>query len=306
MSITIAIHGGAGTLLPEHITQEQVKAYTEALNEALETGYNILEAGGPALEAVTQAVIKMEDSPLFNAGMGAVFTHEQTHELDASIMCGATLGAGAVAGVQHIKNPILLAQKILQNSEHVMLSGLQAEQYAKAQGLELVSSDWFDTPFRLEQLRDAIKAGKTQLDHTVKEDEKFGTVGAVALDAMGNLAAATSTGGITNKRYGRIGDTPIIGAGTYADDRVAISCTGWGEYYIRVVAAHEIAALVRYTGCTLIAAAEQVLKRIGDLGGDGGLIALNARGEVALSFITPGMYRAVMGHQKEKTIAIFK
>ncbi len=307
MPITIAIHGGAGTLLPEYITPKQVADYTQALDTALEIGYKILSNGGSALDAVARAVQSMEDCELFNAGKGAVFTHDQTHELDASIMCGATGAAGAVAGLQHIQNPILLAQHILQHSDHVMLSGLEAEKYAQQQGFPLVSANWFDTPFRLEQLHDAIAAGTTQLDHTVKkEDEKFGTVGAVALDAQGNLAAATSTGGITNKRFGRIGDTPIIGAGTYANEQVAISCTGWGEYYIRVVAAHEVAALVRYAGLSLEEAAQQVLERIGKLGGDGGLIALSAQGDVALSFITPGMYRAAMGAQLPKSIAIFK
>lgn len=306
MSITIAIHGGAGTLLPEYITPTQVAAYTEALDEALEAGYAILNSGGPALDAVARAVQVMEDCELFNAGKGAVFTHDQTHELDASIMCGQTGAAGAVAGVQRVKNPILLAKNILEHSYHVMLSGVQAEAFATMCNQELVATEWFDTPFRLEQLHDAIATGTTQLDHTVKEDQKFGTVGAVALDVKGNLAAATSTGGITNKRFGRIGDTPIIGAGTYANDQVAISCTGWGEYYIRVVAAHEVAALVRYAGFSLENAAQTVLERIGAMGGDGGLIALSAEGEVALSFITPGMYRAAMGAHHKKTIAIFK
>jgi L-asparaginase / beta-aspartyl-peptidase len=306
MSITIAIHGGAGTLLPEYITQEQVQAYTKALDEALEAGYAILNSGGTAIDAVAKAVQLMEDCELFNAGKGAVFTNNQTHELDASIMCGHTSAAGAVAGVQRVKNPILLAKNILQHSDHVMLTGVQAEAFATLRNQELVDPKWFDTAFRLEQLQDAIAAGTTQLDHTVKEDQKFGTVGAVALDSQGHLAAATSTGGITNKRFGRVGDTPIIGAGTYANEQVAISCTGWGEYYIRVVAAHEVAALVRYAGNTLEQAAQTVLDRIGALGGDGGLIALNAQGEVALSFITPGMYRAAMGASLPKTIAIFK
>ena len=302
----IAIHGGAGTLLPDKITPDEVVAYHAVLEQSLQQAYQILKKRGSALQAVTEAVEVMEDSELFNAGKGSVFTHEGTHEMDAAIMCGHTLKAGAVSGVSRIKNPIRMAEAILQDGNFVMLSGSQAEEFAQSQGIELVHEAWFSTDFRRQQLIEAQAHNRLQLDHTLSETEKFGTVGAVALDAKGNLASATSTGGITNKRYGRIGDTPLIGCGTYANHLVAISATGWGEFFIRSVAAYDVAARMMYGGEKLAEAAVKVLENIKKMGGDGGLIAIDNQGNVAMPFITPGMYRGMMGTDTPMQVKIFK
>jgi beta-aspartyl-peptidase (threonine type) len=290
---SIAIHGGAGTIRKSSMTPEKEKAYTDALNESLREGIKILEKGGTATDAVTQAVISMENSPLFNAGYGSVYTHNREHELDASIMEGKNRKAGAVAGVQKVKNPIELCRKIMQSSEHVFMIGKGAEEFAEQNGFEMVDQKYFGTQFRLDQLLKIINSDKTQLDHTEEELKKFGTVGAVALDEHGNLASATSTGGLTNKRFGRVGDTSIIGAGTYAENGVcAVSSTGWGEFFIRSVAAYEVAALIKYANLNLSQASEKVIREIiPEMGGDGGLIAIDSNGEIAMPFNTEGMYR---------------
>jgi beta-aspartyl-peptidase (threonine type) len=305
MKYSLAIHGGAGTILPEHLTPAKQKAYEEALSEALAKGEQILQAGGTALDAVTAAVVSMEDSPLFNAGKGSVFTHEGTHEMDAAIMCGNTLEAGATALVSHVRNPIRLAREILLVSDHVMLCGAGAEGFAWQQGLERVTPDYFFDDHRKAQLEDAIRADRLQLDHT---PDKHGTVGAVARDVHGNLAAATSTGGITNKKFGRVGDSPIIGSGTYANNvTCAVSCTGFGEFFIRGVIAYDVSCLMEYAGMTLEAACRKVIheKQMG-LKGDGGLIAVDTSGNIVMDFNSAGMYRGRVASGSTPTVAIFK
>mgnify|MGYP006186109257 CR=1 FL=1 len=299
----MVIHGGAGTILKKNMTDSLEKAYIAVLTQALETGYKQLAAGKSSLDAVEATVHVMEDSPLFNAGKGAVFTNQGKNEMDASIMEGATLKAGAVAGVTTIKNPISAARAVMEKSEHVMMVGAGAEEFAKRVGLTIVDPSYFWTKSRYDALQNILKrdAEKTELDHSNPQtsiapfvkDEKFGTVGAVALDKQGNLAAATSTGGMTNKKFGRVGDSPIIGAGTYADNNsVAVSCTGWGEFFIRANAAYDVAARMKYGKASLKDASQQVIDRIGQMGGDGGLIALDKKGQVAMPFNTEGMYRA--------------
>lgn len=312
----LVIHGGAGTILPGRMTTDQEKEYREALKESLLAGYKVLRNNGSSIDAVVAAINVMEDSPLFNAGRGAVFTHEGKNEMDASIMNGADLNAGAVAGVTTIKNPINAARAVMEKSEHVMLSGRGAEEFAGIAGLELVSPDYFRTESRWKGLQRILKgdSSKTSLDHNESlspktgqgNDEKFGTVGAVALDQSGNLAAGTSTGGMTNKKYGRIGDSPIIGAGTYANRRVGISSTGWGEFYIRSVAAYDVAALMEYQGLKLEEASGRVIQKIEQLGGDGGMIALDAQGNVAMPFNTAGMYRGTITDEGEIDIQFYK
>lgn len=299
--IALVIHGGAGTISPSTMTPEKEAAYQADLNKALNAGYKVLEQGGSSLDAVTQAVKVMEDSPLFNAGKGAVYTFDGEHELDAAIMRGDTKAAGAVAGVKIVKNPIELARRVMEKSEHVMLAGRGAEQFAKEQGLELVDNRYFDTPFRLEALNKA-KAVLEKLPHqaSVRLAPEFqpswnmGTVGAVAIDRQGNLAAATSTGGMTAKRYGRIGDAPVIGAGTYADNQsCAVSATGHGEFFIRYQVAADICARVKYAGITADKAAETVVQQVlKPIGGTGGVIVIDSKGQVSWSFNTEGMYRA--------------
>jgi L-asparaginase / beta-aspartyl-peptidase len=304
--ITIVIHGGAGTLLRENMSQEVEMAYTGKLMEAVETGYQILENGGTSVEAVTASVRILEDSPLFNAGKGAVFTNEGKNELDASIMDGATLAAGAVAGVTTIKNPIEAARAVMLNSRHVFLSGRGAEKFAEQNGLEIVDSSWFYTEYRHKSLKEILKEDNG--GSGLPADRKYGTVGVLALDIYGNLAAGTSTGGMTNKKFGRIGDTPVIGAGTYADNRTcAVSSTGHGEYFIRKVVAYDIAAKVRYTGMTLQEACEKVIyEELPALGGSGGVIALDRDGNISMVFNTEGMYRAYRQKGMETRVAIFK
>ena len=302
--IVLVVHGGAGTILKSMMTSELEKAYTDGLTEALKKGYNILEKGGTSLDAVEAAVKVLENNPLFNAGKGAVFTNEGKNELDASIMNGKTLAAGAVAGVTTVKNPITAARAVMEKSNHVMMTGAGADKFAAQAGLEIVDPSYFFTEQRWKALQEVKKEDslKMELDHSDKKkssyhftnkDSKFGTVGAVAVDKNGNLAAATSTGGMTNKRFGRVGDSPIIGAGTYANNNTcAISCTGWGEFYIRLVMAKTISDMMEFGKIPLKKAAdEMVMKRLPALGGDGGLVAVDSKGNIAMPFNTEGMYR---------------
>lgn len=310
----IVIHGGAGTILKEHMNDSLENAYREILTEAVSIGHEILKNGGTSLEAVTHTINVLEDSPLFNAGKGAVFTHEGRNELDASIMDGSTLNAGAVAGLRHIKNPISLARDVMQKSEHVMLFGSGAEEFAKSLGYEMMDTSYFYTENRYKSLQRILDKEKAQNQKKVSaevplvKNSKFGTVGCAALDKHGNLAAGTSTGGMTNKRWNRIGDSPIIGAGTYANNKTcAVSSTGWGEYFIRSVAAYDISALMEYKGMTLQEAASEVIqKKVPALGGDGGIVAIDKDGNVAMEFNTAGMYRATMNAEGELVIKMYK
>ncbi|QLX62988.1 beta-aspartyl-peptidase [Citrobacter freundii] len=293
----IAIHGGAGAITRSQLSQEQELRYIQVLSDIVETGQRMLEDGRSALDVVTEAVRLLEECPLFNAGIGAVYTRDETHKLDACVMDGNTLKAGAVAGVSHLRNPILAARLVMEHSPHVMMIGEGAENFAIAQGMERVSADIFSTPERYAQLLAARTAGETVLDHSASpldENNKMGTVGAVALDMFGNLAAATSTGGMTNKLPGRVGDSPLVGAGCYANNAsVAVSCTGTGEVFIRALAAYDIAALMDYGGLSLSEACERVvMEKLPALGGSGGLIAIDHEGNVALPFNSEGMYRA--------------
>lgn len=311
----IVIHGGAGTILKENLTAEDEASYKAKLEEAIKVGYEILKNGGTSLDAVEKTVNVLENSPLFNAGKGAVFTNAGTNELDASIMDGKNLDAGASSGTKTVKNPINLARAVMENSPHVMLSGEGAEQFAKEQGLEIVDPSYFYTEGRFKALQrvkasedsKAIRDKSAFYDPTIK-DSKFGTVGCVALDKDGNLAAGTSTGGMTNKRWGRIGDAPIIGAGTYANNATcAVSSTGWGEYFIRAMVAYDISALMDYKGLTLQEAAKEVIqKKVPDLGGDGGIIAIDKDGNMVMEFNTAGMYRASMDDSGTLNIGIYK
>ncbi|MCL5516651.1 beta-aspartyl-peptidase [Citrobacter cronae] len=293
----IAIHGGAGAITRAQLSQEQELRYIQALSDVVETGQRMLEEGRSALDVVTEAVRLLEECPLFNAGIGAVYTRDETHELDACVMDGNTLKAGAVAGVSHLRNPVLAARLVMEHSPHVMMIGEGAENFVIAQGMERVSADIFSTPERYAQLLAARTAGEMVLDHNatpLDENNKMGTVGAVALDMSGNLAAATSTGGMTNKLPGRVGDSPLVGAGCYANNaNVAVSCTGTGEVFIRALAAYDIAALMDYGGLSLSEACERVvMEKLPALGGSGGLIAIDHEGNVALPFNSEGMYRA--------------
>lgn len=315
----IVIHGGAGTILKESLSDSLENAYKTKLEEAIRTGHEILANGGTAIEAVQRSINIMEDSPLFNAGKGAVFTNSETNELDASIMDGETLNAGAVAAVTTVKNPINLAWEVMENSKHVMLSGKGAEAFAKDRNVDLVSPDYFYTAKRFKSLQRLKERNskKTELDHddnktafrdSFIKNSNFGTVGCAALDKNGNLAAGTSTGGMTNKRWGRIGDAPIIGAGTYANNKTAaISSTGWGEYFIRGMAAYDISALMEYKELSLAEAAREVIQhKIPELGGNGGIIAIDHQGNVSMEFNTAGMYRAAMNKNGKLKIGIYK
>lgn len=305
-SFAIAIHGGAGTILRENMSPEMEKAYTAKLEEAIRAGYEILKNGGSSLDAVEQTIHVLEDSPLFNAGKGAVFTHDGENEMDAAIMDGNTLAAGSVAGVKTIKNPISLARKVMDASPHVMLSGKGAEQFAKEQNIEQVDPSYFYTESRMNSLKKAKEEEKDQ-GYDPTPDFKFGTVGCVALDQNGNLAAGTSTGGMTNKKWNRIGDAPIIGAGTYANNLTcAASGTGWGEYFIRATVAHDISALMEYKGLSAQDAAEEVIyNKMAKLGGDGGVIVLDKDGNIAFVFNTKGMYRASIDKGGKLSVAIY-
>jgi len=304
----IAIHGGAGTILKKDITSSQEAAYIKGLEEALQAGYAILEKGGTALAAITAATLSLEDCSLFNAGKGSVFTKTGTHEMDAAIMDGKTLGAGAVAGVNSVKNPVELAIAIMQKSEHVLLSGDGALQFAIQQGLKIEDETYFFSQFRYDQWQLVKNEDTVALDHNIHVEKKFGTVGAVACDAFGNLAAATSTGGMTNKNYNRIGDTPIIGAGTYANNQTcAISCTGHGELFLKAVAAYDVSCLMEYKGMTLQEAMEMVtLNKLVKINGEGGMVGADAKGNTALVFNSEGMYRAMQNSKGEKQIAIYR
>lgn len=304
--ISLAIHGGAGTIEPELLTPERKEQYEAGLKAALHAGYSILESGGTSLDAVSAAIQSLEDNTLFNAGKGAVFNHIGKNELDASIMCGKTLMAGAVSGLKHIKNPIALAKAVMEKSEHVFLYGEGAEEFAQAQHFELVDPSYFYDEFRYQQWQNALKEGVITLDHV--DEKKFGTVGAVALDHAGNLAAGTSTGGMTNKKFGRIGDTPMIGAGTYANNQnCAISCTGHGEFFIRAVVAHDIACLMEYKGYSLKQACDEVvMNKLVKLGGEGGLIAIDVQGNIELPFNSSGMYRGMKSDNGVEFIGIFR
>lgn len=312
----IVIHGGAGTILKKNMSDSLELAYKTELEKAIRTGHEILKNGGTAIEAVQRAVNVMEDSPLFNAGKGAVFTNEGTNELDAAIMDGETLNAGAIAGVTTIKNPINLAFEVMENSEHVMMIGKGAERFAKERNIEIVDPEYFYTENRFKSLERIREKEKTELDHDNRsafidpliKDSKFGTVGAVALDKKGNLAAATSTGGMTNKRYNRVGDVPVIGAGTYANNKTcAVSGTGWGEFFIRGVVAHDISALMEYKGLSLQDAAHHVIQEKNpELGGNGGIIAIDHQGNVSMEFNTAGMYRATMNSNGDLEIGIYE
>ncbi|MCC6385683.1 MAG: isoaspartyl peptidase/L-asparaginase [Bacteroidia bacterium] len=297
---TIVIHGGAGTILKSSISDEQERSYHRALSESLISGNITLQRGGHALDAVTAAVVSLEDCPLFNAGKGSVFNRNGKHEMDASVMSGDSGLAGAVAGVRNIRNPVLAARLVMEQTQHVMLIGEGAEELAKKAGLVFESDEYFFNEFRFNQWKDLHGSDKTQLDHS---DKKFGTVGAVAIDSYGNVAAATSTGGLTNKPPGRIGDTPIIGAGTYASNQTcAVSCTGDGEFFIRGIVAYDVACLIEYSGLSLEQACNKViLEKLTKSGGEGGLIAINRDSQVVMVFNTPGMYRGMIKNGKVLT-----
>lgn len=305
----LVIHGGAGTITRAQLSPEREAETRAKLTEAVNAGYAVLEKGGASLDAVVAAIEILEDSPLFNAGIGAVYTSDGRHELDASIMDGATRGAGAVAAVSDVRNPIRLARGVLEKSEHVMLSGAGAEAFARTLGMEPVDNTLFDTEFRRGQLERAQSAEDRGAALAPMEIEsKFGTVGAVALDRHGNLAAGTSTGGTTNKRYGRIGDSPVIGAGTFADnDSCAVSSTGHGEYFIRYVVAYDICALTRYSDLSLEDAANRVVNdKLVKAGGAGGVIAMDRAGNVSMPFNTEGMYRAYRRRGEDPVVGIYK
>lgn len=300
---TIAVHGGSGTISKSLQKPEIKKKYHTALQKALNTGFEMLANTSTALETVTQAVRILEDCELFNAGKGSVYTAKGEHEMDAAIMEGTEMNAGAVCGIQGVKNPILLANAVMKHTSFVFLSGEEALDFARQQNMDFKPASYFDNQRRYEQWQQVKDSGEVKLDHSGNSDHKFGTVGAVAIDANGHVAAATSTGGMTNKAWGRIGDSPMIGAGTYANNATcAVSCTGHGEFFIRSVAAHDVSCRIEYKGLSLQKAAEEVInKRIKKLGGEGGLIAVDAKGNIAMPFNTEGMYRGMKNNQKSFT-----
>ncbi|MBK6985550.1 MAG: isoaspartyl peptidase/L-asparaginase [Bacteroidetes bacterium] len=308
----LAIHGGAGTILKSTMTPEKELAYKTGLQDAIEAGESILKSGGSAFDAVETAIIKLENNPLFNAGKGAVFTNNGTHEMDASIMNGKDLMAGAVAGVQGVKNPIALARAVMEQSEHVLLTGNGAMEFAKKVNAPFENEEYFFVQLRYDQLQQAKQSNSMILDHTEDKiehgEKKFGTVGCVALDLNGNLAAGTSTGGMTNKKFGRVGDSSIIGAGTYANNNTcAISCTGHGELFIRSVVAYDISCLMEYKNLSLKEACDiVVMDKLVKIGGEGGLIALDAKGNIVLPFNSDGMYRASKKQNEDIFIGIYK
>ncbi len=314
----MVIHGGAGTILKKNMTPEKEAAYIAVLTAALKVGYAEIQSGKTSLDAVEKTIHILENDPHFNAGKGAVFTHDGRNELDAAIMDGKTLMAGAVAGVTTIKNPISAARAVMEKSEHVMMFGDGADQFAKEVGLDIVDPKYYWTKERWDGLQEAKKADSTKavLDHgskksgllgTINHDYKFGTVGCVALDKAGNLAAGTSTGGMTNKKYGRVGDAPIIGSGTYCNNETAgISCTGWGEFYIRNVVAKTISDLMEYKGLSVAEASKIALAKVEKMGGDGGLIAMDKKGNVAMPFNTAGMYRGTITADGKIEVNIYK
>jgi beta-aspartyl-peptidase (threonine type) len=309
----LVVHGGAGTLGRAEMTPEREARYRESMTRAIRAGYDVLDRNGSALDAVVAVVRTLEDDTLFNAGKGAVFTNAGTNELDASIMDGRTLAAGAVAGVKHIRNPILLARLVMEKSPHVMMVGEGAEAFARSQGMTMVPQSYFWTKHRWDALQKARKEERISgpagsMSSLAPAEGRYGTVGAVALDAQGNLAAATSTGGMTNKRWGRVGDAPIIGAGTYAsNESCAVSATGSGEYFIRNTVAHDICARMMYRGIPLAQAADEVvMQRLVSQGGDGGVIAVDRRGNIAMPFNSEGMYRGFVGPDGEIVVKIFR
>ncbi|KAA3655807.1 MAG: isoaspartyl peptidase/L-asparaginase [Calditrichaeota bacterium] len=305
----LVIHGGAGTILKKNMSDEKEKAYRDALENALHTGNEILASGGSSVDAVVAVITQMEDSPLFNAGKGAVFTHEGKNELDASLMNGADLNVGAVAGVTQIKNPIQLARLVMENSPHVLFAREGAEAFAKEQGIEMTDPKYFYTERRWESLQKALEKEKSQNDAAIiqMENAKFGTVGCVALDKNGNLAAGTSTGGMTNKRFGRVGDSPIIGAGTYANNKTcAVSATGHGEFFIRNMVAYDIAAMMEYKRLAVKDAAQMAIDKVGSMQATGGVIVLDKNGTIAMPFNTEGMYRGYIKAGEEPVIKIYK
>jgi beta-aspartyl-peptidase (threonine type) len=307
-TFSIAIHGGAGTLIKGMMTPALEAAYKSALQLALTEGYRVLENDGNAVEAVEVAVKILEDSPLFNAGKGAVFTAAGTHEMDASIMDGKTLEAGAVSLITGIKNPVALAKDVMGKSEHVFLAGDGAMEFAKQLDYKVEDASYFYNEFRHKQWLEIKDTDSFQLDHATKKDSKFGTVGAVACDKEGNIAAATSTGGMTNKKWGRVGDSPMIGSGNYANNKTcAVSCTGSGEFFIRGVVAYDVSCLMEYKGLSLEEASNEVVhKRLLEIKGDGGLIAVDAHGNIAMPFNTEGMYRATKSSLGKEEISIYK
>lgn len=312
--ITLAIHGGAGTILQEDMTLELEAAYLKGLRDALDAGYTVLEKGGSAVDAVKAAMVVLEDNILFNAGRGSVFTKKGIQEMDAAIMDGKTLDAGAVAAVRNVRNPIELAAAVMHNSDHIFLCGEGANDFAIKQGVKLEPDEYFFSQFRYDQWKAMRDSDNYALDHTqlpeeeLMKDKKFGTVGAVACDQQGNIAAATSTGGMTNKQYGRIGDSPMIGAGTYANNKTcAISCTGHGEMFIQAVAAYDVSALMEYKSMTLQEAMEEVVnKKLVSIKGEGGMIGVDAGGKFALVFNSAGMYRAARSSDGSNEVAIYR
>ena len=322
--IALAIHGGAGTILKSNMTAELEKEYGRALENALQAGWQIIQSGGNSIDAVETSVCELENNPLFNAGKGAVFTHDDKNEMDASIMDGKTHNAGAVALIRNVKNPIKLARLVMEKTEHFLLAGDGANEFAREMKVEFAADEYFFTDFRYKQLLEAREQGIIQLDHTIDEPEliedvqnlkskiqnlksKIGTVGAVACDSSRNLAAATSTGGMTNKRFGRVGDTPIVGAGTYADNQTcAVSCTGHGEYFMLTAAAYDVAARMKYKGASLIEAANETIEHLRLIGGEGGLIAVDDFGNLALPFNSEGMYRAFITSDSEISIEVYR
>jgi len=311
---SITIHGGAGTILKEDMTPELEAAYVAGLEDALHAGYAVLEEGGTAVNAVKAAVVVLEDNLLFNAGRGSVFTKKGVQEMDAAIMEGKNKEAGAIAGVRNVRNPVELAAEVMHNSNHVFLSGKGANDFAIKQGIKLEPDEYFFSQFRYDQWKELRDSDNYSLDHThqgleeLMKDKKFGTVGAAACDSQGNIAAATSTGGMTNKKYGRIGDSPIIGAGTYANNATcAISCTGHGEPFIRAVAAYDVSAHMEYKGMSLQEAMNEVVhKKLIEIEGEGGMIGVDAKGNVAMMFNSAGMYRAMQSSNGDKVIGIYK
>ncbi|GGH82801.1 beta-aspartyl-peptidase (threonine type) [Filimonas zeae] len=311
---TIVIHGGAGTILKEDMTPELEEAYENGLEEALTAGYGVLERGGSAVNAIKAALVLLEDNVLFNAGRGSVFTKKGVQEMDAAIMDGSTLAAGAVASIRNVRNPIELATEVMRNSNHVFLSGKGANDFAIKQGIKLEPDEYFFSQFRYDQWKAIRDSDSYSLDHThqrleeLMKDKKFGTVGAVALDAQGNIAAATSTGGMTNKKYGRIGDSPVIGAGTYANNKTCgISCTGHGEMFIRSVAAYDVSCLMEYKGLSLQEAMEVVVNdKLVKMGGEGGMIGVDSAGNAAMVLNSAGMYRGLKSSDGQHVTAIYK
>jgi beta-aspartyl-peptidase (threonine type) len=312
---TLVIHGGAGNITPAIMNEEQEQQYRLGLQQALDAGYNVLAGSGSAIQAVVAAMVVLEDNPIFNAGRGSVFTKKGLHEMDAAIMDGRDLTAGAVAGVRNVRNPVLLAKEVMLHSGHVMLSGKGAGEFALKQGVELAHDDYFFNQDRYDQWVEIRDSDFYQLDHKADNlkgaipntDYKFGTIGAVACDEHGNLAAGTSTGGMTNKRFGRIGDSPVIGVGTYANNKTcAISCTGHGELFLRAVVAYDVSCLMEYAGMSLKQACDKVVKeKLKSMGGEGGLIAVNARGEYEFCFNSAGMYRAVKNSKGHEEVAYY-